>query len=95
MGMVGPASLSFGQLAELRRVGSFMAQEVQVFRIVLTDHGVFLWIESFCPEIVPNRRAGAASNGPWARAKNRAWWDGELRYGGRPAGHPGLSADEH
>ena len=50
--MVGPASLSLGRLAELRRVCRFMAQEVQVFRIVLTDHGVFLWIESFCPEVI-------------------------------------------
>ena len=85
MGMVGPASLSFGQLAELRRVGRFMAQEVQVFRIVLTDHGVFLWIESFCPEIVPNRRAGAA--GHWSRARfaNCPRWHGQLRHVGRPA----------
>ena len=50
----GPASLSLGRLAELRKVGRFMAQEVQVFRIVLTDHDVFLWIESVCTEVVPD-----------------------------------------
>jgi len=52
--MEGPASLSLGHLAELRRVYRFKGSGAQVFRVVLTDHDVFLWIESFCSKIVPD-----------------------------------------
>ena len=78
MEMEAPASLSLGQLAELRRVFRFRDSGIQAFSVVLIDHGILLWIESFCPEIVPYGRPSAAGHGPRARAKNRAWWDGEF-----------------
>ena len=69
---IGPASLSLDRLAELRRVG--------------IDHDIFLWIESFGSEVVPNRCAGAASDGPRARIADCVGWHCQLRHVGRPTG---------
>ena len=84
--MEAPASLSLGQLAELRRVFRFRDSGIQAFSVVLIDHGIFLWIESFCPEIVPDGCAGATGYGSGTGITDRTGWHGRFRHVGRTAG---------